>query len=33
MGFTLLKSAAVAVAGVVVVFVCSFNRGTKTFVE
>jgi len=33
MGFTLLKSAAVAVAGIVVVFVCSFNRGTKTFAE
>lgn len=33
LGFTLLKSAAVAGAGVVVVVVCSFNRGTKTFVE
>jgi D-xylose transport system permease protein len=33
MGFTLLKAAAVAGAGVVVVVVCSFNRGTKTFVE
>ena len=33
MGFVLLKSAAVAGAGVVVVFVCSFNRGTKSFVD
>jgi D-xylose transport system permease protein len=32
LGFTLLKSAAVAGAGVVVVVVCSFNRGTTTFV-
>jgi len=33
MGFVLLKTAAVAGAGVVVVVVCSFNRGSETLAE